>query len=94
MDTGEARQIAGERIQALRRLSYAQLRDRYLKNSEDVEVVGPSGARYQVETEAVWDDRSAGNLRVLVAVDDGGWRAFVPLTESFIIAPDGTFVGE
>jgi len=31
---------------------------------------------------------------VIVTVDDGGWRAFVPLGESFILAQDGTFVGE
>jgi hypothetical protein len=30
---------------------------------------------------------------VLVNVDDGGWRA-VALTQTFIRAPDGLFVGE
>jgi hypothetical protein len=29
-----------------------------------------------------------------VSIDDGGWRAFLPWTDSFIIAPDGSFVGE
>jgi hypothetical protein len=28
------------------------------------------------------------------SIDDGGWRAFSPLTESFILAKTGTFVGE
>jgi hypothetical protein len=31
---------------------------------------------------------------VLGSIDDGGWRAFAPLTRSFIKSPDGTFVGE
>jgi hypothetical protein len=31
---------------------------------------------------------------VLVNVDDGGWRAVAPLTQTFIRAPDGLFVGE
>jgi len=35
-----------------------------------------------------------GDVRVLVAVDDGGMYAFKPLTDSFILAPDGSFVGE
>ena len=30
----------------------------------------------------------------MVHVDDGGLRAFVPLTEDFIMAPDGSFIGE
>jgi len=30
----------------------------------------------------------------LVSIDDGGWRAFFPTTESFIMAPNGSFVGE
>jgi hypothetical protein len=31
---------------------------------------------------------------VLASIDDGGWSAFIPLTDDFIIAPDGSFVGE
>jgi hypothetical protein len=48
-----------------------------------------------VETEAFWDDRKHGHLRVLVAVDDGrGWSAVSPVCDNFIIAPDGSFIGE
>jgi hypothetical protein len=28
------------------------------------------------------------------AIDDGGWRSFAPLADDFIVAPDGSFVGE
>ena len=28
------------------------------------------------------------------AIDDGGLRAFAPLSDDFIMAPDGSFVGE
>ena len=59
-----------------------------------MEVVGPSGSQYQVEITGFWDDRKAGNLRVIVTIDDGGWRAFMPLTTGFIVGPDGSFVGE
>ncbi len=54
-----------------------------------------SGVKYQVEIQAFWDDgRKRRNVRVLFAIDDGGLRAFYPLAASFIIAPDGSFVGE
>lgn len=35
-----------------------------------------------------------GAIRVIGSIDDGGWRAFRPLSDDFIRAPDGTFVGE
>ena len=49
---------------------------------------------YQGEIRVFWDAEPDGAIRVMASIDDGGWRAFVPLTEDFILAPDGTFVGE
>ncbi len=95
VDKAEARRIALDRIAELRRLSYQELHARFLNNPQCLETPGASGAMYQVETEALWDDRKAGHLRVMVAVDDGrGWSAIVPVTEDFIVAPDGSFLGE
>jgi hypothetical protein len=53
-----------------------------------------SGREYQVEIDPIWDDKSKGNIRVCFMIDDGGWRAYCPVGNSFIIAPDGSFVGE
>lgn len=75
-------------------MTWGELRDRYLSTAETVEVRGASGTIYQVQTQAHWDSRKDGDLRIMVAVDDGGWRAFAPLSEDFILAPDGSFVGE
>ena len=94
MNKAEARELALARVAELRQLDWSELRDRYLRRPETLEVSGPSGTTYQVETEAFWDGGREGDLRVIVTVDDGGWRAFVPLGESFILAQDGTFVGE
>ena len=47
-----------------------------------------------VHTTVIWDDEPGGNVRVMVSIDDGGLRAFVPMTESFIKSPSGEFVGE
>jgi hypothetical protein len=43
---------------------------------------------------AHWDSAPNGDVRVIGCVDDGGWRAFLPLSDSFIKAADGSFVGE
>jgi hypothetical protein len=94
VDKVEARNIALAQIHDLRRMGWSALRDRYLDSPETVEISGDSGTIYQVEIEAFWDGRAGEDLRVMVLVDDGGWRAYLPLSEDFIIATDGSFVGE
>jgi hypothetical protein len=94
MDTAEARGILAAELDQLKRRSYAELRQMAESRAvETREVTGPSGAWYQLEIQAVWDDRPGGCVRVLASIDDGGWRAWVPLTNDFIIAPDGSFLG-
>jgi hypothetical protein len=52
------------------------------------EVVGPSGAVYQIEVDILWHAKPGGDLLVTGAVDDGrGWRSLAPLTWSFVISP-------
>lgn len=58
------------------------------------EIVAPDGTECCIEINAFWDDKPDGDIRVVFSIDDGKWRAFVPVTDSFIIAPDGSFVGE
>jgi hypothetical protein len=68
---------------------------RWLDAPETTEVIGPSGQGYQIETESFWDNGARNRaLRVAVSIDDYGWRAFFPLTDSFIKTPDDQFVGE
>lgn len=51
--------------------------------------------RVSVEVGSTLDDpKHSRDLRVFLSIDDGGWRAFHPLTEDFIISPDGGFVDE
>jgi len=94
MDKEEAAQIAKVILDELRRETYQELQRFTLEHPDTREVVGPSAKRYQVEVASFWDDRPNGNLRVSVAIDDFGWRAFMPLSWDFIMAPDGSFVGE
>lgn len=93
MDKAEARRLLAATVEQLRRRSRAEL-EQLLGNPEVSEIRTPSGNTYQTEIESVWDDRKGSNLRIFVSIDDGGWSAFFPMTDSFILAPDGSFVGE
>jgi hypothetical protein len=52
---------------------------------EAYEVRGASGTTYQIEIQFFWDDKPGDTIRVAGSIDDGGIRAFVPLTESLLI---------
>ena len=93
MDSHDARAVVTEQLRRYRTLTYEEL-CRLLNEQDCFAIRGPSGVSYQIEIEAMWDDKPHGNLRVVGHVDDGGLRGFVPLTEDFVMAPDGSFVGE
>ena len=95
VDNEEAKRVLAGVYAELRGEGYSALVARFLNESDVREVVAESGARYQVEVQAFWDSpRQPGHLRVIIAIDDGGWRAFHPLSTDFIVASDGSFVGE
>lgn len=97
MTSEEERQIARDRMTALRRESYDSLIATHLGQSTHDEVVAASGARYDVQVQGVWDSPGApGHLRVRVAVDaiPVSRRPHSLTFEDFIVAPDGTFIGE
>ena len=93
MDTLEARQVLAAELKTYRAKPYAELVQ--LRGGAIVsEQTGPSGAHYQLEVQVMWDGQPNGAILVIGSVDDGGWRAFIPLTESFIKLPTGDLVGE
>lgn len=93
MNKQEAKRILDDEKHQLRMRPFSEL-SRLVSAPKTVEIRGDSGVLYQLETEAVWDDKTEGHLRVIVSIDDGGWRALSPMTDSFIVAPDGSFIGE
>jgi hypothetical protein len=93
MDKKEAQALLTEQLGAYRRRSYVDLAAS-IGEVRSGEIASPSGREYQTEVNVLWDDRPDGNIRVIGSIDDGGFRAFAPLTDSFIKAPDGSFVGE
>jgi hypothetical protein len=88
MNKEEARILLAEHFKPYLDRSYEDLL--YLLDSQDILEITSASGTFQ----AFWDYEEGGNLRVTGCIDDGGIRAFCPLTYDFIIAPDGTFMGE
>ena len=93
MNKDEARSLLRPIVAGLRAQSRVELL-KLLDLPESFTVTASSGTDYQIEVDAVWDRKPDGDLRVMVLIDDGGWSAFRPMSDDFIVAPDGTFVGE
>jgi hypothetical protein len=98
VDKHEAIDVAEARLTELRSLSYADLLRRYSLDEGNhpawEQIEGPSGTRYNLKLYAFWDGHPP-NLRVWVDAADGSRMSFVrPVTRTFIVAPDGSFVGE
>ena len=94
MDTAEAKDILIRELAKYRTKSYGELVG-LIDSAQTLEITAPSGTWYQLEFEATWDDPFKPNdvLRVFGSIDDGGLRALMPLTDGFLIAPNGKLVG-
>jgi len=57
------------------------------------EFLAPDGNRYQLETEVFWDSKRGCDIHVIVSADGGKVSAFLPVSDSFIMAPDGSLIG-
>jgi len=93
MDTVAAQKVLNEWLMKLRAVPYRELVSRVDSVTTD-EVARDSARSWQLEIQVLWDDEPGGNVRVMVSVDDGGLRPFVPMTESFVKSPSDKFVGE
>jgi hypothetical protein len=93
MNKQEATELLQNQLAVWRQKSHRELAAS-IGQPDCAEVLGASGAVYQVEVEAFWDGQAGEDIRVLGSIDDGGWRALVPLCADFILRPDGSFVGE
>jgi hypothetical protein len=94
VDRSEGRDVLAGQLDSRRKVSHGGLVDRLLDQQEVAEVIGPSGANDQLEFQAFWDEAPGSVLRVTGSVDGRGWRAFAPITDDFLVAPDGSFIGE
>ena len=86
MDKSEAHKILGEQLDRFG--SYSELVPLVESGRiEHFEVCSSSGAKYQIEIQFFWDDKRRRIIRVVGSIDDGGIRAFVPLTQTLLISP-------
>ena len=94
MNKKEALEILDKVLAEYRPMPYSELRQ--LVDSDPIikEVHIHIGPTYQIEIDVYWDGSPEEDIRVSGAVDDGGWRAFIPLRSDFIKAPDNSFVDE
>ncbi len=83
MDEREAQTVLEQQIAAYRRRPYRDL-VAMIGQQGTIEVTGESGTSYQLEAQAFWDHKRGGDVRIRVAIDDGGWRSMVPLCSDFI----------
>jgi hypothetical protein len=86
-----AQALLNAEMRRLEALSYTHLVS-MIGEVETKEIVGEDGKTYQLEIQAFWDGKKGEDVRLIVAADDGGWRAYKPLTDSFIMRPDGSLV--
>ena len=93
MNTGEAQRVLSEQLATYRPLPYAELVAR-IEKVETLEIPRRGERPWQLEFLFYWDSEPGGNVRVIGSIDDGGLRAFRPMSDSFIKAPSGQFVGE
>lgn len=90
MDKTEAARILSDHLLEYRKRSFAELAQLAAeKHLGCFSVTGQSGANYQIEILCRWDSRPGGVIRVLGSIDDGGWRAFIPVTDDFLVPPSG-----
>jgi hypothetical protein len=93
MNSAEAKLILARELAKYRSRPFDELLS-LIQQVETHELTGASGACYQLEFQALWEDpRSRKVLRVSGAIDEGGPGAFAPLTDGFRITPAGKFVG-
>ncbi|HWL90559.1 MAG TPA: hypothetical protein VNP90_04270 [Actinomycetota bacterium] len=94
----EAEEVFANQVTRWRADSWEELRQQIDESPVAYELAGPSGITYQFEALILWDDpREETNIRLFLTGDDGkGWRVSSRRmrNDSFILSPDGMFVGE
>ncbi len=86
MDKSEDKRVLVKHLGKYKAKTYAELKE-LIDELEVCEIAGRSGVLYQLEVQVFWDDKRNGQIRVIAAIDDGGWRAFCPLSGGLLVPP-------
>jgi hypothetical protein len=87
-----ARRVLAQELEQYSGVSYAQLVGA-IGDLRAYEVASGKDTPYQVEIQVVWDARLGGAIRILGAIDDGGWSAFNPLCDDLLVMPENEILG-
>ena len=93
MNKQEALDIAEKELDSYRSLPYEELVSK-IGHAESFERVSESGEPYQIEFDCFFDDSEDRNIRVVGMVSYSWWTDFSPISSSFIMSPDRSFIGE
>ena len=86
MDKAEAKKTLSKELARFSSRNHAELVPLVeSRQVETFEVRGENGATYQVEVQFFWDGQPGGTIRIIGSIDDGGIRAFFPLTETLLV---------
>jgi len=86
MDRVEATAILRQHLDRLEALGYEELCAR-IGDLEVLAAQGKIGVEYQLELTVLWDQKPNAVIRILGSIDDGGLRAFFPLSDSRLVMP-------
>ena len=93
MDKKEAKTLLKNIVDSLQKMPYSQFANWIKeKHVQAEQITSPAGNSYNIESEAVWDDRSKTTIRVIISIDDGTMSSFSPMTEDFAIKSDGSLL--
>lgn len=84
MNKAEAKSILSKELKAFAARPYNEL-IQWISQTEVKSVLSESGISYQIEINVLWDSHPEKDLCIIGSIDDGGWRAFLPLTDSLIV---------
>lgn len=91
MDRKLAARIANQCLEDAMMRPYAELA-LLQEQPESFRAVGTDGKSYNLKMYSHLDSTHGTALRVVIAIDDGGWSAFVPVTVDFIMESDGSIL--
>jgi len=108
MDSDDKRLLLLEHLEPFRNWSYESLIEAVYRTQAEhdclkhVETTYADGTECQIEINVFWDDRPRGDVRVCADITTSPQRPLIGLlpvftpdaTDSFIMGPDGRFVGE
>jgi len=83
-----AKSILAQELDGTKKIGYIKLAERIGGQPITRDLVASDGKSYQLEINIFWDSEKNGPIRLMGCVDDGGWRAFMPLTISDLVCPE------